>query len=153
MLTVYIIDDDADVRTSLSRFLRSLGFAVETFASASDYLDSEPPAHPACLLLDLHMPGMTGLELLIRLTGSERNLPAIVMTGGADDETERRALCAGALAILRKPLELRALLEAFTARWPVTSASPCSSRSSGGRSESEPPPALTCCGTMSIWDS
>ena len=92
MLTVYIIDDDADVRTSLSRFLRSLGFAVETFASASDYLDSEPPAHPACLLLDLHMPGMTGLELLIRLTGSERNLPAIVVTGGADDETERRAL-------------------------------------------------------------
>jgi len=110
--TVYVVVDDAPVRESLCRLLRAVGLVVETFASAVDFLNAAPPAQGACLVLDLQMPGMSGLELLECVAFRERALPVVVITGDADQETELRALDAGALVVLQKPLELQTLLEA-----------------------------------------
>jgi FixJ family two-component response regulator len=114
-LLVAIVDDDASMRTSTRRLLGTFGFRAEAFASAQAFLDSGRLKDTACLILDVRMPGMDGLELQRRLASSHRRLPIIFVTAHASGEEEARAMQAGALAFLRKPVSAEALLSALRA--------------------------------------
>jgi len=108
---VAIVDDDASVRCSAARLIRSVGYRAEAFGSAQEFLDSGRAASTACLILDVRMPGMDGLELQRRLAGIDSPIPVVFITARASDEEERRALQAGAVAFLRKPVGKDALLQ------------------------------------------
>jgi FixJ family two-component response regulator len=112
---VAIVDDDASVRHSARRLIRSLGYRAEAFGSAEEFLDSGNAAKTACLILDVRMPRMDGLELQRRLADSDPPIPIIFITARASEEEERRALRAGAVAFLRKPVDKDALLRALRA--------------------------------------
>ena len=112
-LIVSIVDDDVSVRRSTRRLLRSSGFRAEAFASAEEFLDSKAVAATACLILDLRMPGMNGLELQRRLTQNGHRVPIIFLSAHASEEDERSALHAGAVQFLRKPISKEALLSAI----------------------------------------
>ena len=112
MQLVSIVDDDDSLRRSLRNLLMSVGFRVETFATAEDFLHSAHRGDTACLVLDLRMPGMSGLDLLLHLAATGRRIPAIILTAHSDDETRRRTLQAGAVAFLGKPFQGEALLGA-----------------------------------------
>src|SRR3984885_15936116 len=90
-----IVDDDASIRRAARRLIKSFGLAVETFASADDFLASGRIAATGCLVLDVHMPGLSGLELQSRLIRSEYHIPIIFITAFADEATRARALAAG----------------------------------------------------------
>ncbi len=109
---VAIVDDEEPIRKALERLLRAAHLEAEVFASGAAFLDSLADRRPDCLILDLHMPGMTGLHVLQHLKQSGMELPTIVIT--AHDEPEARVLCmaAGAAAYLRKPFECQTLLDA-----------------------------------------
>ena len=109
---VCIVDDDASLRRSLRNLLMSVGFRVETFQSAELFLESVPRENPGCVVLDLRMPGMSGLDLLRQLAASGSRIPVIILTAHGDDETRRRSLQAGAVAFLEKPFQSAALLDA-----------------------------------------
>jgi len=112
-LVVSIVDDDVSVRRSTRRLLRSSGFRAEAFASAEEFLDSESAGATACLILDLRMPGMNGLELQRRLTQNGNRVPIIFLSAHASEQDERSALRAGAVQFLRKPISKEALLSAI----------------------------------------
>ena len=112
-LVVSIVDDDVSVRRSTRRLLRCSGFRVEAFASAEEFLDSESARNTACLILDLRMPGMNGLELQRRLSQNGHRVPIIFLSAQASEEDERSALNAGAVKFLRKPISKEALLSAI----------------------------------------
>ena len=112
---VAIVDDDFSVGRSTQRLLRSTGFRAAAFTSAEDFLQSERVRETDCLLLDLRMPGMDGLELQRRLGESHRQIPIIFLSARASDEEERRALRAGAADFLRKPASREKLLTAILA--------------------------------------
>jgi len=112
-IVVSIVDDDASVRRSTRRLLRSSGFRAEAFASAEEFLESKSAAKTACLILDLRMPGMNGLELQRRLTQNGDPVPIIFLSAHASEEDERFALRAGAVQFLRKPTSKEALLGAI----------------------------------------
>jgi len=112
---VSIVDDDVSVRRSTRRLLLSSGLRAEAFASAEDFLQSGRVAETACLLLDVRMPGMDGLELQRRLSETDRMIPIIFLSARASEEEERRALRAGAAEFLRKPVSKEALLNAIRA--------------------------------------
>ena len=112
---VCIVDDDASVRRSTGRLIRSLGFQAETFESATDFLSSGRAEQTACLLLDVRMPGMDGLELQRRLADRTPPIPIVFLTARASDDEERRALRAGAVEFLRKPVGKEALLRVLSA--------------------------------------
>jgi len=112
---VAIVDDDASVRQSARRLIRSLGYRAEAFGSAEEFLDSGQSTKTACVILDVRMPGMDGLELQHRLAGNEPPIPIMFITARASDEEEQRALRAGAVAFLRKPVEKEALLRVLGA--------------------------------------
>ena len=82
--TVLVIDDDPDLRASVGRLLRSGGMDVQLFATISDFLKSDPPVGPTCLVLDVRLPGQSGLDLQRKLTAAHRELPIIFMTGHGD---------------------------------------------------------------------
>jgi FixJ family two-component response regulator len=107
---VFIVDDDGSVRRSTERLVRSLGMRAESFASAQDLLSSGRAAEAACLILDVRMPNMDGLELQRLLSETEQPIPAIFVSGRATKEEEDRALRSGAVAFLRKPVGKDALL-------------------------------------------
>ncbi len=109
---VCIVDDDASLRRSLRNLLMSVGFRVETFQSAELFLESAHRENPGCVVLDLRMPGMSGLDLLRQLAASGSRIPVIILTAHGDDETRRRSLQAGAVAFLEKPFQSAALLDA-----------------------------------------
>ena len=109
---VCIVDDDASLRRSLRNLLMSVGFRVETFQSAELFLESVPRENPGCVVLDLRMPGMSGLDLLRQLAATGSRIPVIILTAHGDDETRRRSLQAGAVAFLEKPFQSAALLDA-----------------------------------------
>jgi FixJ family two-component response regulator len=109
---VAIVDDDPSIRRSVRNLLQSLGFRVETFASAEVFLESAHLASTECLVLDLWMPGMQGLELLGYLADAGVHIPAVILTAHGDDETRERALQAGAIAVLSKPFRSDALIQA-----------------------------------------
>jgi len=112
---VSIVDDDVSVRRSTRRLLCSSGLRAEAFASAEDFLQSGRVAETACLLLDVRMVGMDGLELQRRLGETHRLIPIIFLSARASEEEEGRALRAGAANFLRKPVSKEALLNAIRA--------------------------------------
>jgi len=113
-VTVFVIDDDASVRKSLTRLLRSMGFGVETFASAEDYLDRETYRGLGCIVLDLRMPGLSGIDLQDRLNNSGNALPIVFITGHGTVPASVKALKAGAEDFLEKPFEDNELLVAVS---------------------------------------
>ncbi len=107
---ISIIDDDASVREATARLVRSLGHAAAVFSSAEQYLES-PEAHDsACLITDLHMPGMSGAELQHRLNADGRRTPMIFMTAYFEEKVRDRVLDAGASGFLRKPFDDESLI-------------------------------------------
>jgi FixJ family two-component response regulator len=111
--TISIIDDDASVRRALQRLVRSLGLNVEAFATAEDFL--QPTSQPAtdCLVLDVNLPGLSGLELQERMRAEGRGVPIVFITAYGTDRMRERALRAGAIAFLEKPFQEQALLAAL----------------------------------------
>jgi FixJ family two-component response regulator len=102
---VAIVDDDASVLRSLDRLIRSFGYRTQVFGSADEFLASTAPERPACLLLDVRMPGTDGLTLQRRLVERGTRIPVVFITALATtDEEERRARAAGAIGFLRKPV-------------------------------------------------
>lgn len=112
--TVAVIDDDASVREALRGLLKSAGFRAEVFASAEEFLDSRRLANTACLILDVRMSGMSGLELQEHLIASNRAVPIIFITAHGDEEARARALERGAVEFLQKPFSDETLLDAIT---------------------------------------
>jgi FixJ family two-component response regulator len=111
--TIYIVDDDGPVRKALSRLVQAAGYEVETFSSAEDYLAGEAADRPACLVLDMRMPGMGGLDLQRTIAGTPKGLPIVFITGHGDEDARRQALQAGAIEVLQKPLDGDGLLSAI----------------------------------------
>ena len=114
-LIVSIVDDDASVRKSTRRLLRCAGLQAEAFASAEEFLHSGSLAETDCLILDVRMPGMDGLELQRRLSESASWFPIVFLSARASEEEERRASRSGAASFLRKPVSKEALLNAIRA--------------------------------------
>jgi FixJ family two-component response regulator len=108
---VMIVDDDESMRRAARRLIKSFGLAVETFASADDFLTSGRIEATACLVLDVHMPGLSGLELQSHLIASEYHIPIIFITAFADETAQTQALAAGACRYLVKPFEEDDLLD------------------------------------------
>jgi FixJ family two-component response regulator len=109
---VCVVDDDSLIRDSTVRLIRSFGFRVEAFASAEEFGNSACLEETACLILDVRMPGMDGLELQRRLSEAGQRIPIVFITAHADDEQERRAMEAGAIRFLYKPFSQESLLQA-----------------------------------------
>jgi FixJ family two-component response regulator len=109
---ILVVDDDGPVRRALGRLFKSAGYEVQLFASADAYLAQEPAKRPACLVLDMRMPGMGGLALQRAIAGTARGLPIVFVTGHADEDARTQALAAGAIAVLQKPLDEEVLLAA-----------------------------------------
>ena len=110
--TVFVIDDDPSVRRALERQLRTAGFRVETFESAQDYVARAPQAAIACIVTDVRMPGMSGLDLQASLARAGRELPMVFITGHGDIPTSVRAMKGGAVNFLPKPFSEREILAA-----------------------------------------
>jgi FixJ family two-component response regulator len=100
---VYVVDDDEPVRAALRTLLRSLGYTVELFAEADAFLERADAGRPSCVVLDLQLPGLSGLELQRRLRELERSIPIVFLTGHGDIPTSVRAMKAGAEWFLTKP--------------------------------------------------
>jgi FixJ family two-component response regulator len=111
--TVFVVDDDTSVRTALKRLIQSLGFKVETFDSAQAFLENGPPDGPACLVLDVRMPGMSGIELQQQLTKAGRGMPIIFITGHGNIPMSVQAMKAGAVDFIEKPFEDQNLIDAI----------------------------------------
>ena len=109
---VFVVDDDESVREGLSSLLRSAGFKVELFPSAQAFLDRSGEPCPGCLVLDVNLPGLSGLELQARLGEGQAALPIIFITGHGDIPMSVRAMKAGAAEFLTKPFNDRVLLDA-----------------------------------------
>jgi DNA-binding NtrC family response regulator len=109
---VYVIDDESSVRESLTSLLRSSGLRVQTFASAQEFLSSWPQETPSCLVLDVRLPGMSGLDLQQELGSADTQIPIIFMTGYGDIPMSVRAMKAGAVEFLTKPFRDEDLLNA-----------------------------------------
>jgi FixJ family two-component response regulator len=110
---ISIVDDDDSVRESLSGLIRSVGFRVMVFASAEEFLNSNHLSDTDCLILDVRMPGMNGLDLQRRLAASHMSIPVIFITAHGDEEARVRALNGGAVEYLLKPFSEDALLKAI----------------------------------------
>ena len=117
---IAIVDDDASIREALQSLLRSVGWRAAGFASAEDFLQSGQGQTTACLLLDVRLPGMSGLELQRQLATAHDPLPIIFITAHGDEATRARALRAGAVAFLAKPFSDEVLLRAVQAALPST---------------------------------
>ena len=110
---IFIVDDDAKFRKSLARLVRSIGYEVESFASAQAFLEREPFDGPSCLLLDVRMPGLTGPELQAALNERDISIPIIFLTGHGDTPTGVKAMKDGAVDFLLKPIEEHSLFAAI----------------------------------------
>ena len=111
---VAVVEDDPSVRRSLLRLLNAHGFAVEEFPSAEAFLARAPDSQIACVVLDLHLPGMSGFELRAKLTVEGSTLPIIFITANHDEAAMRAAVELGCIAFLRKPFPAELLIEAVT---------------------------------------
>ena len=113
---ISVVDDDQSVRESLARLIRSVGFHVQVFVSAEEFLSAGHGRRADCLILDIRMPGMNGLELQHALSMTDRDLPVIFITAhGSDKDVRARALGAGAVDYLLKPLQEEEVLKAIDA--------------------------------------
>jgi FixJ family two-component response regulator len=111
--TVLVIDDDSDLRASVGRLLRSIGLDVQLFASISDFLKAHPPDGPTCLVLDVRLPGQSGLDLQRELAATDRELPIIFITGHGDIPMSVQAMKSGAIEFLTKPFRDQDLIDAI----------------------------------------
>ncbi len=109
--TVFVVDDDSEVRETLKWLVESVGLKIETFASAQDFLNAYDPDRPGCLVTDVRMPGMSGIELQAKLMAEEVTLPIIVVSGYADVPTAVRSMKGGAIDFVEKPFNEQMLLE------------------------------------------
>jgi FixJ family two-component response regulator len=112
---IAVVDDEEPVRKALKRLLRAAGLEAEGYASGQAFLDGTSERRPDCVVLDLHMPSMGGLQLLQHIRDSTKRLPVVVITAHDQPETREQCFAAGAAAYLRKPLEDRLLLNAISA--------------------------------------
>ena len=110
---VLVVDDDPSVRKSLSRLLESADYAVEAFASAGEFLARGPHPGPCCLVLDVKMPGLTGIQLQEMLAAAGRRMSIVFVSGHADVPTSVKAMKAGAVDLLTKPVDVRDLIAAI----------------------------------------
>ena len=110
---ISVVDDDDSVRESLRRLIRSVGFAVQAFSSAEQFLNSDQLRQTRCLILDVKLPGMDGLELQRQLISNRYEIPVIFITAHGDEAARIRALRNGALEYLFKPFSEEALLDAI----------------------------------------
>ena len=110
---VFVVDDDQSVREALSSLIRSIGLDVETYASAQEYLRRQPQQSPACLVLDVRMPGLSGLDLQRELANQGREIPIIFVTAHGDIPMTVKAMKAGAAEFLSKPFRDQDLLDAI----------------------------------------
>jgi FixJ family two-component response regulator len=110
---VFVVDDDVSIREALSSLIESAGLSVETFASAQEFLRQKRPLTPACLVLDVRLPGLSGLELQRKLTPASKRIPIIFITGHGDIPMSVQAMKAGAVEFLPKPFSDDQLLEAI----------------------------------------
>src|SRR5215510_8226643 len=110
---VFVVDDDVSVREALESLIRSAGFRVETFASAQDFWPRGRADVPACLVLDVRLPGLSGLDLQKRMAEANREIPIVFITGHGDVPTSARAMKAGAVEFLVKPFSDQDLLDAI----------------------------------------
>jgi FixJ family two-component response regulator len=111
--TVFVIDDDPELLASIGRLLRSLGLNAQLFASIADFLKSRPPDGPSCLVLDVRLPGQSGLEFQRELAAANRQLPIIFITGHGDIPMSVQAMKGGAIEFLTKPFRDQELLDAI----------------------------------------
>jgi FixJ family two-component response regulator len=109
--TVLVIDDDPDLRASVGRLLRSVGLEAELFATISDFLKSPPRDGPTCLVLDVRLPGRSGLDLQRELASANRELPIVFITGHGDIPMSVQAMKSGAIEFLTKPFRDQELLD------------------------------------------
>jgi FixJ family two-component response regulator len=112
---VSVVEDDRFFRESMGRLMRSLGYTVEAFPSAAEFLASPRLAETACLIIDVHMPGMTGIELYRHLVGTGYAIPTILVTAYPNDIDQDRALNDGIICYLRKPLDEKRLKRCLSA--------------------------------------
>ncbi len=112
---VSVVEDDQFFRESMRRLMRSLGYSVEAFPSAADFLASPRLVETACLIADVHMPAMTGLELYRHLIGAGYAIPTILVTAYPDDDVRARALNDGVVCYLRKPVDEKHLMRCLRA--------------------------------------
>jgi FixJ family two-component response regulator len=110
---ISIVDDDHFLRNSLDNLLRSVGMRAHGFSSAEEFLNSNESHDTDCLILDVRMPGMSGLDLQRQLKTANLRIPIVFITAHADDDARARALAAGAVAFLYKPCRKETLLEAI----------------------------------------
>ncbi len=110
---VFVVDDDRSVREALGGLIRSVGLRVETFASAAEFLRQKPPTEPSCLVLDVGLPGLSGIDLQRELAAANRLYSIIFITGQGDIPTTVRAMKAGAVEFLTKPFRDEDLLDAI----------------------------------------
>jgi len=111
--TVLVIDDDPELRASVGRLLRSVGLDAQLFASISDFLKSGPPDGPSCLVLDVRLPGQSGLDFQRELAAANRELPIIFITGHGDIPMSVQAMKGGAIEFLTKPFRDQDLIDAI----------------------------------------
>jgi FixJ family two-component response regulator len=111
--TVLVIDDDPDLRTSIGRLLRSIGLDARLFSSISDFLKSKLPEGPTCLVLDVRLPGQSGLDLQRELAAADKDLPIIFITGHGDISMSVQAMNGGAIEFLTKPFRDQDLIDAI----------------------------------------
>ena len=112
---ISIIDDDVCARGATEAIIRSLGYSLATYESAEDFLGSENMNDTSCLITDVHMPGLSGVELCQRLQADGFAVPTIVVTGHPDETTRTQVLAAGAVAFLSKPFGKQVLLNRLKA--------------------------------------
>jgi FixJ family two-component response regulator len=112
---ISIVDDDDALRNSLDDLIRSIGFRTQGFSSADAFLSSNQARDTACLILDVRMPGMNGIDLQRQIVAANWRIPIIFITSHADDDARARALKAGAVAFLYKPFREEELLDALDA--------------------------------------
>lgn len=115
---IYIVDDDDSIRRAMKRLFRSVGMDAHVFASAQEFLDSKHRNHNACMIVDIRMPGMSGLELQELLLARGSQLPVIFITGFDSPETRDQAKKAGAAGYFRKPIDDQALMDSI--QWALT---------------------------------
>ena len=115
---VSIVEDDRFFRESMRRLMRSLGYTVEAFSSAADFLASPRLVETACLIADVHMPAMTGVELYRHLIEAGYTIPTILVTAYPDDVDRARALNDGVVCYLRKPVDEKHLMRCLRAAFP-----------------------------------
>ena len=110
---VYVVDDNSSVRGALSNLIRSVGLRAEVFASASDFLEGKRPDAPCCLILDVRLPGVSGLDFQAELAKAKNQIPIIFITGHGDIPMSVKAMKAGAIEFLTKPFRDQDLLDAI----------------------------------------